>query len=65
MKGNIIITMNQNTTFTLNERWDDILYNLIDYPSVESIIKDFSQNFIAQLPLLEEGFIQKILLSGV
>lgn len=61
-KGNLIVIMNQNTTYTLNERWDDILYNLIDYPSIESILKNFSQNFIIQLTFLDEGFIQRTII---
>ena len=52
---------NNNVNIYLSSSWDDILYNMIDYPSIEPILKNFSQNFIAQLPFLDEGFVQKIL----
>lgn len=56
------MAMNQNVPPALGERWDDILYNLIDYPSIEPILKNFSQNFIAKLPFLDQGFIQRTII---
>lgn len=53
--------MNSTAQSFLNEHWDDVLYNLIDYPSIEFIYKDFNQNFIFQLPFLDKDFIQRIL----
>lgn len=52
----------QNVPPALGERWDDILYNLTDYPSIRPILKNFSQNFIVQLPFLDEGFIQRTII---
>ena len=52
----------QNASPTLSERWGDILYNLIDYPSIEPILKKFSQNFIVQMPFINENFIEEILM---
>lgn len=43
------------------DRWDNIVYNLIDYPSIEHILKDFNQDFIQRLPFLDENFISNIL----
>lgn len=62
-KGNLIVIMNRNTTSTLSERWDDILYNMIDYPSIEFLYNNFDQNLISQLLLLDKGFIQKLLID--
>lgn len=45
----------------VKDRWDDVVYNLIDYPSIEHILKDFDQNFIQGLLFLDENFIQNIL----
>lgn len=64
-KGHLIVIMNRNTTSTFSERWDDILYNMIDYPSIEFLYNNFDQNFISQLPILDEGFIHKILIEEI
>lgn len=54
--------MNQQAQFDLKERWNEILYDLIDYPPIESILKDFSSDFIVQLPFISENYIQEILI---
>lgn len=45
----------------IKDRWDNVVYNLIDYPSIEHILKDFNQDFIQGLPFLDENFISNIL----
>lgn len=53
---------NKQKLSNLEKRWDEIVYDLIDYPSVEPILKNFSQNFIAQMSFISENFIQEILI---
>lgn len=43
------------------DRWDNVVYDMIDYPSIKHILKDFNQDFIQGLPFLDENFIQNIL----
>lgn len=47
--------------YTLEERWNDVVYNLIDYPSIQMVLQSLNQNFIQDLPLLDEKFISNIL----
>lgn len=58
------MNMNQNAQSDLEKRWDEIVYDLIDYPFVEPILKNFSPNFIIQLPFISENFIQEILIQN-
>lgn len=53
--------MNQPTIFSAKKRWEEILYDLIDYPSIQFIYKNFDENFIVQLSFLDENIIQEIL----
>lgn len=47
--------------YTLEERWNDVVYNLIDYPSIQMVLQSLNQNFVKELPLLDENFISNIL----
>lgn len=45
----------------LKDRWDSVGYDIIDYPSVETVLQNFDQNFVNELPLLDKNFISNIL----
>lgn len=45
----------------LKDCWDNVRYNMIDYPSVEIVLQNFNQDFVNKLPPLDENFILNIL----
>ncbi len=47
--------------YTLPEHWNNVVYSLIDYPSIETVLQNFNQDFIQELPFLDDNFISNIL----
>ncbi|MBD5535111.1 MAG: hypothetical protein HDQ99_05565 [Lachnospiraceae bacterium] len=45
----------------LEEHWNDVRYNLIDFPSIQTVLQNVDQDFIKELSLLDENFISNIL----
>ena len=47
--------------YTLSERWNNVVYSLIDYPLIQTALQNSNQDFVKELPLLDENFISNIL----
>ena len=47
--------------YTLSERWNDVRYDLIDFPSIKTVLQNVDPDFVKELPLLDENFISNIL----
>lgn len=45
----------------LKDCWNNVRYNMIDYPSVETVLQNFDQGFVNELPFLDENFISNLL----
>lgn len=59
IKGDVIKTKQYDKN--LKDCWDSVGYDMIDYPSVETALQNFDQDFVNELPLLDKNFISNIL----
>ena len=57
------INMRQQKLLDLDESWEEIAFDLTEYSSshFQSILQSFNQDFIQELPFLDENFISNIL----
>ena len=57
------MNINHQAPSVLKERWEEVAFDLTEYPSshIQSILQSFNQDFIQGLPLLDENFISNIL----
>ena len=49
--------------YTLSKRWNDVRYDFIDFPSIQTVLQNVDPDFVKELPLLDENFISNILNS--
>ena len=59
LKGDVMKTKKYEKN--LKDYWDNVRYNMIDYPSVETVLQNFDQDFVKGLPFLDKNFILNIL----
>lgn len=59
LKGDFMKTKQNDKN--LKDRWDSVRYDIIDYPSVETVLQNFNKDFVNELPLLDKNFISNIL----